>query len=84
MVETNRGRIPNEETITEVVVVFAEVIDELACELGGQLRAVKADLPTTAVIGEYVADFRENLTEGSIPKRKALIRCFVESIEVDD
>ena len=38
----------------------------------------------TSEIGEYVADFREFLAEGSIPERKALIRNFVESIEVDD
>ncbi len=48
------------------------------------MRQRKADLPTTAEIGEYVADFREFLAAGSTPERKALIRNFVESIEVDD
>ncbi|MCY3734730.1 MAG: recombinase family protein [Chloroflexi bacterium] len=140
IVDAIRGRILNDETITELVVLIAEEIDSLAGELGGQLHAVeaemadvrsrldrlyealettdltmhalsprilklrqredqlaaaqenaarqlkqrRADLPTTAEIGVYVADFREFLAEGSIPERKALIRNFVESIEVDD
>ena len=140
IVDTIRGRILNDQTITELVVLVAEEIDSLAGELGGQLHAVeaeladvrsrldrlyealetteltmqalsprilklrqredqlaaaqedaarqlqqrRADLPTTAEIGEYVADFREFLAEGSIPERKALIRNFVESIEVED
>jgi len=140
IVETIRGRILNDQTIAELVVMVSEEIDSLASELGGQLHAVeaeladgrsrldrlyealettdltmqalsprilklrqredqlaaaqedaarqlqqrRADLPTTAEIGEYVADFREFLAEGSIPERKALIRNFVESIEVDD
>ena len=140
IVDTIRGRILNDQTITELVVLVAEEIDALAGELGGQLHAVeaeladvrsrldrlyealettdltmqalsprilrlrqredqlaaaqedaarqlqqrRADLPTTAEIGEYVADFREFLAEGSIPERKALIRNFVESIEIDD
>ena len=140
IVETIRGRILNDQTITELVLLVAEEIDALAGELGGQLHVVeaeladvrsrldrlyealetteltmqalsprilklrqredqlaaaqedaarqlqqrRADLPSTAEIGEYVADFREFLAEGSIPERKALIRNFVESIEVDD
>ena len=40
------------------------------------------ELPTTEVIKEYVADFREFLQEGTFPERKALIRNFVEGIEV--
>ena len=31
---------------------------------------------------EYVADFRDFLKDGTIPERKALIRNFVEGIEV--
>ena len=31
---------------------------------------------------EYVADFRDFLEDGTIPERKALIRNFVEGIEV--
>ena len=138
VVDTIRGRILNDETITELVVLVAEEIDALAGELGGQLQAVeaeladvrsrlerlyealetteltmqalsprilklrqredqleaaqedaarqlrqrKADLPTTEEIKEYVADFRDFLSAGSIPERKALIRNFVKSIEV--
>ena len=36
------------------------------------------ELPTTAEIKGYVADFREFLQEGTFPERKALIRNFVE------
>ncbi len=138
VVNTIRGRILNDQTITELVVLVAEEIDALAGELGGQLQAVeaeladvrsrlerlyealetteltmqalsprilklrqredqleaaqedaarqlrqrKADLPTTEEIKEYVAEFRDFLSAGSIPERKALIRNFVKSIEV--
>ena len=41
------------------------------------------ELPTTEEIKEYVADFREFLQEGTFPERKALIRNFVEGIEVN-
>ena len=40
------------------------------------------ELPTTEEIKGYVADFREFLQEGTFPERKALIRNFVEGIEV--
>ena len=40
------------------------------------------ELPTTEEIKGYVADFREFLQEGTFPERKALIRNFVEDIEV--
>ena len=40
------------------------------------------ELPTTEEIKGYVADFREFLKEGTFPERKALIRNFVEGIEV--
>ena len=136
--DTILGRILNDQTITELVVLVAEEIDALAGELGGQLQAVeaeladvrsrlerlyealetteltmqplsprilklrqredqleaaqedatrqlrqrKADLPTTDEIKEYVAEFRDFLSAGSIPERKALIRNFVKSIEV--
>ena len=39
-------------------------------------------LPNTEEIAGYVADFREFLQEGTFPERKALIRNFVEGIEV--
>ena len=47
-----------------------------------QLEQRRVRLPTTDVIREYVADFRDFLKDGSIPERKALIRNFVEDIEV--
>ena len=140
VVETIRGRILDDQTIAELVVLVAEEIDVLAGELDGQLQAVeaeladvhsrlerlyealetteltmqalsprilklrqredqleaaqedaarqlrqrKADLPTTDEIKEYVADFRDFLSAGSVPERKALIRNFVKSIEVSE
>ena len=39
-------------------------------------------MPTTEEISEYVAQFRELLEEGRFPERKALIRNFVERIDV--
>ena len=47
-----------------------------------QLEQRRVELPTTEEIKEYVADFREFLKEGTFPERKALIRNFVEGIEV--
>ena len=47
-----------------------------------QLEQRRVEIPTTDVIREYVADFREFLKEGTFPERKALIRNFVEGIEV--
>ena len=41
------------------------------------------ELPTTEEIRGYVADFREFLKDGTFPERKALIRNFVEGIEVN-
>ena len=40
------------------------------------------ELPNTEEITRYVADFRDFLKDGTIPERKALIRNFVEGIEV--
>ena len=48
-----------------------------------RLEQRRVDLPTTKEIKEYVANFREFLEEGTIPERKALIRNFVEGIEVN-
>ncbi len=42
----------------------------------------KVELPTTDEIKEYVADFRSFLAEGTIPEQKALIRNFVQGVEV--
>ena len=47
-----------------------------------QLEQRRVELPNTEEIARYVADFREFLPEGTIPERKALIRNFVEGIEV--
>ena len=47
-----------------------------------QLEQRRIELPTTEEIKGYVADFREFLQEGTFPERKALIRNFVEGIEV--
>ena len=47
-----------------------------------QLEYRRVELPDTEEITRYVADFREFLEEGTIPERKALIRNFVEGIEV--
>ena len=47
-----------------------------------QLEQRMVELPTAEEIKGYVADFREFLSEGTFPERKALIRNFVEGIEV--
>ena len=47
-----------------------------------RLEQRRIDLPDTEEIVEYVADFRNFLKHGTIPERKALIRNFVEGIEV--
>ena len=47
-----------------------------------RLEQRRVALPDTEEIVEYVADFRDFLKDGTIPERKALIRNFVEGIEV--
>ena len=47
-----------------------------------QLEQRRVELPNTEEIARYVAEFRDFLQEGTIPECKALIRNFVESIEV--
>ena len=47
-----------------------------------KLEQRRVELPTTEEIKGYVSDFREFLREGTFPERKALIRNFVEGIEV--
>ena len=59
--------------------------DQLAAareDAAAQLRRRKVELPTSEEIREYVADFRCFLREGTIPEQKALIRNFVQGIEV--
>ena len=51
-------------------------------DAAGQLEQRRVELPTTEEIKGYVADFRQFLQEGTFPERKALIRNFVEGIEV--
>ena len=138
IIEKVRERILTEETITELVTLVAEEIDNLAGEVNGRLTAIdseladvegrlenlyqgletkqlpievlsprilslkarqdqltaareeakgqleqrRAELPTTKEIKEYVADFRSFLQEGTFPERKALIRNFVQGIEI--
>ena len=53
-------------------------------EAEDQLERRRADLPTSKEIKGYVADFREFLMEGTFPERKALIRNFVQGIEIVD
>ena len=47
-----------------------------------RLEQSRVELPNTEEITRYVADFRDFLKDGTIPERKALIRNFVEGIEV--
>ena len=51
-------------------------------EAASQLEQRRVELPTTAEIREYVADFRTFLLQGTFPERKALIRNFVKGIEI--
>ena len=138
VIEKVKERILTEETITELVTLVAEEIDNLAGEVNSRLTAInseltdvetrlenlyqaletkqlpievlsprilslksrqdqlvaareeaegqleqrRAELPTTKEIKGYVADFREFLMEGTFPERKALIRNFVQGIEI--
>ena len=59
-----------------------EQLEAALDEAVGQLEQRRVDLPTTEEIKVYVADFRELLKDGTFPERKALVRNFVESIEV--
>ena len=136
--EKVRERILTEETITELVTLVAEEIDNLACEVNGRLTAInselsdvetrlenlyqaletqqlpievlsprilslksrqdqlvaareeaefqleqrRAELPTSKEIKGYVADFRALFQDGTFPERKALIRNFVQGIDI--
>ncbi len=51
-------------------------------EAKAQLEQRRAELPTSTEIKGYVADFGEFLQEGTFPERKALIRNFVQGIEI--
>ena len=59
--------------------------DQLAAareDAARQLEERRVELPTSDEIRAYVADFREFLEECPFPERKALIRNFVQAIEV--
>ena len=47
-----------------------------------QLEQRRAELPTSREIKGYVADFRALFQDGTFPERKALIRNFVQGIEI--
>ena len=51
-------------------------------EAESQLEQRRVELPGTEEIKEYVADFRTFLEEGTFLERKALLRNFVQGIEV--
>ncbi|MYC31272.1 MAG: recombinase family protein, partial [Chloroflexi bacterium] len=138
VIEKVRERILTEKTITELVTLVAEEIDNLAGEVNGRLTAInselsdvetrlenlyqaletqqlpiealsprilalksrqdqlvaareeaefqleqrRAELPTSKEIRGYVADFRALFQDGTFPERKALIRNFVQGIEI--
>ena len=138
VIEKVRERILTEETITELVTLVAEEIDNLAGEVNGRLTAItaelsdvetrlenlyqaletqqlpievlsprilslksrqdqlvaareeaefqleqrRAELPTSKEIKGYVAGFRALFQDGTFPERKALIRNFVQGIEI--
>ena len=59
-----------------------EQLEAARDEAETRLEQRRVVLPNTEEIVEYVADFRDFLKDGTIPERKALIRNFVEGIEV--
>ncbi len=59
-----------------------EQLEAARDEAETRLEQRRVVLPDTEEIVAYVADFRNFLKDGTIPERKALIRNFVEGIEV--
>ena len=59
-----------------------EQLEAARDEAETRLEQRRVVLPDTEEIVEYVTDFRNFLKDGTIPERKALIRNFVEGIEV--
>ena len=59
-----------------------EQLEAARDEAETQLEQRRVELPDTKEIARYVADFRDFLKDGTIPEGKALIRNFVEGIEV--
>ena len=73
------------EALSPRILSLRQREDQLAAareEAAAQLARRKVELPTTEEINEYVADFRSFMQEGTIPERKALIRNFVQGVEV--
>ena len=73
------------EALSPRILSLRQREDQLAAareDAAAQLGNRRVELPTTEEIKEYVADFRSFLQEGTIPERKALIRNFVQGIEV--
>ena len=73
------------EALSPRILSLRQREDQLAAareDAAAQLANRRVELPTTEEIKEYVADFRSFLQEGTIPERKALIRNFVQGIEV--
>ena len=48
-----------------------------------QLEQRRVEIPSLPEIAGYVRDFREFLEQGDFPERKALIRNFMQAIEVE-
>ncbi len=59
-----------------------EHLEAARVNAAARLEQRRVELPTTEEVKAYVVDFRVFLHEGTIPERKALIRNFVEGIEV--
>ena len=73
------------ETLSPRILSLRHRQDQLTAardEAEHQLEQRRVELPGTEVIKEYVADFRSLLQQGTFPERKALIRNFVQGIEV--
>ncbi len=75
----------NYQALSPRILSLRQQEDQLAAardDAHRQLENRRTELPSTAEINGYVADFREFLQQGTIPERKALIRNFVKSIGI--
>ena len=75
------------EALSPRILALRHRQDQLAAAreaTANQLEQRRVELPTTAEIKGYVADFRALLQRGTFPERKALLRNFVQGIEVVD
>ncbi|MYB23030.1 MAG: recombinase family protein [Chloroflexi bacterium] len=74
------------EALSPRILKLRQQEDQLAAardDAARQLEQRRADLPSTPEIKRYVAEFREFIEAGTIPERKALIRNFVQGVNVD-